>query len=73
MKPTIIKWILIIPAILFADWIIMITAGCLTSICGAGEKFYCGIYCYFAIGLLIISTIVMLWLGIKKSAQKFEI
>jgi len=49
MKTAIFKWLLIIAALLFADWLIMIFLGCFSSLCHASDKFFCSVYCYFGI------------------------
>jgi hypothetical protein len=50
-----LKCLLIIPAVLFIDWIVMVVAGCVAGLCHAGEKFYCTVYCYSGITLLSLS------------------
>jgi len=66
MRNAVLKWILIIAAVLFADWIIMIIAGCFSSLCHASNTFFCTVYCYFGIGLLTVSIILAVYLMIRE-------
>jgi hypothetical protein len=61
---------LIIAAVLFADWIIMIVAGCFSGLCRASNSFFCTVYCYFGIGLLTASIILAAFLIIRKSRHQ---
>jgi Na+-driven multidrug efflux pump len=56
MKKITYKLLLIIPFVLFVDWILMIITGCFAGACHAGEDFYCKFYCIFGI-ILLVSTI----------------
>jgi hypothetical protein len=57
MERSMVKMIIVIPVLLFMDWIIMIFVGCISGLCGAGERFYCNFYCYFGISLLILTVL----------------
>ena len=48
--------LLIIPLVLFIDWIIMVITGHVASAFNAGDGFYCKFYCIFGI-LLLITTL----------------
>ena len=67
MKPSIIKWALIIPSLLFLDWIIMIVTGSVSNIFGASDSFFCTIYCYFGITLLALTFLFILYLIYKQN------
>ncbi len=51
------KVILILPVIIFADWIFLIVLGCLSGLCGFGNNFYCGVYCLIGKGILLVSAV----------------
>jgi Na+-driven multidrug efflux pump len=66
MRNAVLKWMLIIAAVLFADLIIMIIAGCFSGLCHASNNFFCTIYCYFGIGLFTVSVILTIYLILRK-------
>lgn len=55
----IIKAILLIPILLFADYVLMAILGCATSLLGFGNDFYCGTYC--TIGKIILGLTAVLF------------
>lgn len=58
MKTSIIlKAVLILPIILFVDYLIMVAIGCTTCFLGVNNDFYCGPYC--KIGMIIIALSAM--------------
>ena len=72
MKPVYLKVLLLLPFLLFLDWIIMVMFGCFASFCGAGNKFYCSVFCKVGIVLLSMTVLfVIVWLFRKrKQAEK---
>lgn len=62
MKASIAKWLIIIPSLLFLDWIILIVLGCISNLCGATIEFYCTIYCYFGITLISFTLLFIFYL-----------
>jgi len=70
MKTTVLKWLLIISALIFADWLIMIFLGCFSSLCHANDKFFCSVYCYTGIVLLSVTAMLIGYLLYKKYGQK---
>ncbi len=70
MKPSIAKWLLIIPSLLFLDWIILIVVGCLSNLCHAKDEFYCTDYCYFGITLISITLMFILYLIYNRSLHQ---
>jgi len=56
-KPIIIKLLIILPLILFADYIIMALFGCVTCLFGFGKDFYCGPFCLAGKIILALSLI----------------
>jgi Kef-type K+ transport system membrane component KefB len=70
MKTAVLKWLLIISALLFADWLIMIFLGCFSSLCHADNKFFCSVYCYIGITLLSVTVLIIGYLIFKKYFQK---
>jgi len=65
MKPLIAKVLLVLPVLVFVDWIIMVVIGCVSNMCGAGTLFFCSIYCYIGISLLSISLLLLLFIAFK--------
>ncbi len=63
---TVLKWLLIIAALLFADWLIMIFLGCFSGLCHASDKFFCSVYCYAGISLLSLTALVAAYLVYTK-------
>jgi hypothetical protein len=70
MKATIIKWLLGISALLFADWVIMIIPGCFSVLCHANNNFYCSVYCFIGITLLSTTVLIIGYIFFKKYFQK---
>lgn len=63
MKTTLaIKVFLLLPLVLFIDYILMILFGSISCIIGCGNDFYCGPYCLIGKILLGISVVVVLFL-----------
>ncbi len=65
MRTTVVKWLLIIAAFLFADWLIMIFFGCISGLCHASTKFFCSGYSYIGITLLLGTMIIIGYLIIR--------
>jgi hypothetical protein len=42
-----------LPVVIFAVFVFMMVFGIVSSVCGAGEAFYCSVYCKIGISLLI--------------------
>lgn len=70
MGTTIFKWLLIVPALLFADWIIMVLIGCISGLCHADNKFFCSSYCYTGITLLSVTALFVAYLIFSKKFHK---
>ena len=58
--------LLVIPLVLFIDWVIMVITGCVAGACNAGEGFYCKFYCIFGIILLIATLTGSVYLTLQK-------
>jgi hypothetical protein len=67
MKTLLVKLLLIIPALLFLDWVIMVVVGSVSSIFGANDNFFCTIYCDFGIVLLVSSFLFIAYLIISQN------
>ncbi len=63
------KALLLLPAILFADFLFMTLLGCLTNRLGCGEEFYCGLYCVIGKGILLLSAIIFVYLLLQDSIK----
>jgi hypothetical protein len=70
MRTAILKWLLIISALLFADWLIMIFLGCFSSLCHANNQYFCSVYCYIGISLLSITLFIIGYLIVKSFSHK---
>mgnify|MGYP000864035203 FL=1 len=62
MKPLIVKIFIILPLILFADYIILALLGCSACLFGSGDDFYCGPFCIIGKILLLISFLFFVFL-----------
>jgi hypothetical protein len=56
--PLFIKLFLVLPSILFADYLLMSLLGCATCLFGLGEEFYCGPFCIVGKLILVLSAIL---------------
>jgi hypothetical protein len=56
-KPVIIKILLVLPLIIFVDYLIMAVLGCVTCLFGFGEDFYCGSFCLAGKIILALSAV----------------
>jgi hypothetical protein len=52
-----IKVFLVLPLILFADYLLMAVIGCTTCLFGTGDEFYCGPFCLAGKIILALSVI----------------
>jgi len=61
MKTSIIlKVFIVLPVLMFVDYIIMVIIGCASCLFGFGDDFYCNTYCVFGKIILGISAIFYL-------------
>jgi len=68
-KSILIKVVLGLPLILFADWVLMTIFGCGALTMGAENDFYCGTYCLIGKGVLLLSAILFLSLFLPEIKQ----
>jgi len=68
----IIKVCLILPLILFLDYILMVLIGCATCLFGVGNGFYCGPYCIVGKIILGLSALFFGFLIYPDIAQLFK-
>jgi hypothetical protein len=74
MKSSIlIKVLLGLPFILFADWVLMTVFGCGAIFMGAGNDFYCGTYCFIGKGVLLLSAVLFLSLFLPEIKQFIDL
>jgi hypothetical protein len=52
-----VKLFLVLPLILFVDYILMALIGCSTCLFGLGDEFYCGPFCLAGKIILALSAI----------------
>lgn len=61
------KVLLLLPAIVFADFLFMTLLGCLTNLLGFEDDFYCGLYCVIGKGILLLSALIFVYLLLSKT------
>ena len=61
------KVLLLLPTILFVDFLLMTLLGCLTNQLGFGEDFYCGLFCDIGKGILLLSALIFVYLLLPKT------
>jgi len=67
---TLIKVFLVLPLILFADYLLMALLGCSTCLFGFGDDFYCGPFCIAGKIILILSLVLfgyLIYRDVKKN------
>lgn len=57
-----IKFGLVLPLLLLADYIIMVLLGCASCLFGVGDDYYCGGYCLVGKLILIFSAAFFIFL-----------
>jgi hypothetical protein len=57
-----LKVVLVLPIILFADWVIMVLLGCASCLFGFGKNYFCGSYCLIGKGILLLSAVLFIYL-----------
>ncbi len=70
-----IKFALVLPLILLADYVIMVLLGCASCLFGVGDGYYCGTYCIFGKLILLASAIFfgyLLWRDYRKYNKEKE-
>lgn len=57
-----IKFFIVLPLILFADYLLISIIGCTTCLFGLGNEFYCGPFCLISKIILALSAIFFCYL-----------
>ena len=57
-----LKVFLLLPLIIFVDYVIMVVIGCTSCLFGFGESFYCGSYCFIGKVVLLLSAVLFIYL-----------
>ncbi len=68
-----IKVFIVLPIILFADYLLMVLLGCATCLFGFGSDFYCGPYCLTGKIILGLSALFFGYLIYPEIANLFKI
>ncbi len=68
----VVKLFVILPGLLFANYVLMAIIGCITCIFGFGNDFYCGPYCIFGKIALGLSALFFGYLLIPEVAPLFK-
>ena len=58
----VIKLAVVLPLIIFVDYIVMSVLGCVSCFMGAGENYFCGTYCIIGKILALLSILFFLYL-----------
>jgi hypothetical protein len=58
-----------LPLLWFMGYVVLILIGCIASTCGAGDQFYCSIYCKFGVGFMIAITGGFLFYNVIKHCR----
>lgn len=58
IKLFLFKILIILPMLLFVDYLLMAALGCISCLFGVGDGWYCGTYCLLGKGLLLLSAIL---------------
>ena len=66
MKEKHLDLIFFLPVVLFAEYILAAIVGCTAYVCGAGEKFYCTIYCYSLMTVFSLTIAAFVFRYFKK-------
>ncbi len=70
MKTLLVKLLLVVPALLFLDWVIMVVVGSVSNILGANDKFFCTFYCDFGIALLVSTFLFIAYFTLKQNFRQ---
>jgi hypothetical protein len=70
MKTLLVKLLLVVPALLFLDWVIMVIVGSVSNILGASDNFFCTVYCNFGIALLVSTFSFVAYLTISQNFHR---
>jgi len=73
MKTSIIvKVFVVLPILMFVDYILMVLLGCATCLFGFGNDFYCGSYCIIGKIILGLSAIFFLFIIFPDIKELFK-
>jgi hypothetical protein len=62
MKTTLfLKIVIGLPVVIFIDYLLMAILGCVSCLLGFGDSYFCGSYCLFGKGLLLLSAVLFGW------------
>ncbi len=64
-----VKVFLVLPLIIFVDYVLMVLLGCASCLFGFGDSFYCGSYCLIGKGILLLSAVFFIYLLVTDFKQ----
>ncbi|MFZ5940631.1 MAG: hypothetical protein ACOYXB_08660 [Bacteroidota bacterium] len=70
MKAGVARMLLLSALIMFGVMLVMILAGCLAGACGAGDTFFCRVYCPIGKILLVSGLVFIAFLSIREARLK---
>jgi len=66
MNKILCKLLLAVPLDLFTDWVLMALIGCFLGVCNISDRFFCTVYCYFGITLVIAYLLLTFYFVFRK-------
>ncbi|HRY33342.1 MAG TPA: hypothetical protein P5531_10280 [Bacteroidales bacterium] len=69
-KTVLLLWLL--PLAIFIDYLLLVTFGCFSGYCKAGNSFFCSVYCIAGITLIVVSLVIGTWLLLKNRREKYQ-
>lgn len=70
-----VKVLLLLPLVLFIDFIVMILFGSISHLIGCGDNFFCGPYCLVGeilLGLSVVFVLFLIFQEIKSMVKNRE-
>ncbi len=67
-----IKVVLLLPVMLFVDYVIMILFGGISQLVGCGDDFYCSTFCNVGKSIIGITVVLFLFLIFKELKAMFS-
>ncbi len=73
MKTTLLLKVVIgLPIVIFADYLLMAILGCVSCLLGFGDDYFCNSYCLLGKGLLLLSAVLYGWFLFPEIKKLFQ-
>lgn len=66
-----IKFSLVLPLILLADYVLMVILGCASCLFGVGNDYYCGTYCMLG-KLILLGSAVLFGYLVYRDIRRYK-